>query len=412
MIFPNDNLPRDAKPWARAITSEVSNLIDTTKSESINNAARDSEMNSALISVASALIDVQQATADVTAIVNNIYVDGTTTLDGSIMASGTLSASKITTGTLNASLVSVTNLNATNITTGTLNASTVSVTNLNASNITTGTLNASVVSVTNINASNITSGTITGRTLQTASSGQRVTVSGTSNSIFFYDVNGSQVGYMNGGGIGREGEFIITGPATNYNISFGGSNTLIQGGASTLELTNGIINVSGSFNSLDVSGGPSITAGSGYTASGVTQAIIGPSGGVYPTNGTQTGTANVIQDASSAILRRVSSARRYKLDIQDVDYGLKALNLRPRTWIDKTLYEENGNSADGLPRIPGFVAEEVNEAGLHELVKFNENGEVESLHYDRMLGAVIPVIKHQQLKIQELESRLSMLEGK
>jgi len=390
MIFPSDNLPRDAKPWARAITSELSSVIDVVATSEVSNALRDTQLSTALISLSGAVLDAQQAIADVTAVVNNIYVDGTEQLDGAVMASGTLSASKITTGALNASL----------ITTGTLNASLITVSNLSASSITTGTLNASTVTVTNINASNITSGTLTGRTVQTASGGQRVVISGTSNSVFFYDANGDQVGYMNGGGVGREGELILTGPATNYGVAFSSANTNLYGAGQSVNLT-----------SLGISLGGDVYADGSYYAGTVSQAIIGPGGGVYPTNGTQTGTANVIQDASSAILRRVSSARRYKLDIQDVDYGLRALDLRPRTWIDKTLYEENGNSADGLPRIPGFVAEEVFEAGLEELVKFDENGQVESLHYDRMLGAIIPVIKYQHAKIEELQSRLAILEG-
>ena len=53
-----------------------------------------------------------------------------------------------------------TTINGSNITTGTIDASKVSVTKINASNITTGTIDASKITVTNINASNITTGTI------------------------------------------------------------------------------------------------------------------------------------------------------------------------------------------------------------------------------------------------------------
>ena len=52
---------------------------------------------------------------------------------------------------------------------------------------TTGTIDGGTMTIQNINATNITSGTITGRTLQTASSGQRVVVDGTNNEIQFYD---------------------------------------------------------------------------------------------------------------------------------------------------------------------------------------------------------------------------------
>jgi hypothetical protein len=98
-----------------------------------------------------------------------------------------LNANNITAGTINGSLVKVTKISASNITSGTLDASVVTVTNLNASNINTGTLNASIVTVTNLNANNITAGTLTGRTVQTSSSGQRIVLDGSANTISIYD---------------------------------------------------------------------------------------------------------------------------------------------------------------------------------------------------------------------------------
>ena len=107
----------------------------------------------------------------------------------------------------------------------------------------------------------------------------------------------------------------------------------------------------------------------------------------------------------------VTSARKYKVDVQDIEVGLGALQLRPRTWIDKGEYERNGNSANGLTRIPGFVAEEVLEAGLDEFILYDEVGEIQGLSYDRMLASVIPVIKHHNEKITELTNRITALEN-
>lgn len=78
---------------------------------------------------------------------------------------------------------------------------------LNADDINTGTLNANNVNVTNINADNITAGTITGRTLQTASSGERVVVDGSSNSLQFYS--------------GTETSPIIQISTTSYSTAYG-----------------------------------------------------------------------------------------------------------------------------------------------------------------------------------------------
>lgn len=96
--------------------------------------------------------------------------NGTTTINGGCIKTGTIdankvtvtniSASNITSGSIDASIISVTNINASNITSGTIDASKIKVTNLNASGITSGTIDASKVQVTNINANNIVSGTI------------------------------------------------------------------------------------------------------------------------------------------------------------------------------------------------------------------------------------------------------------
>lgn len=75
--------------------------------------------------------------------------NGTTTINGANIQTGTLSASKITTGTLDASRVSVTNLNASSINSGTINGENISVTNLTATNINRGTLSGANISIDN-----------------------------------------------------------------------------------------------------------------------------------------------------------------------------------------------------------------------------------------------------------------------
>jgi hypothetical protein len=107
----------------------------------------------------------------------------------------------------------------------------------------------------------------------------------------------------------------------------------------------------------------------------------------------------------------ITSARRAKYDIQDAKVNLEALNLRPRTWFDMNEYIENGNSTEGLTRIPGFVAEEVLEAGLEEFVTYNQDGIIQGLSYDRMVASIVPVIKYHQDKIIELTTRIEALEN-
>lgn len=66
MIFPSDNLGTASKPWAREVTKQLSNIIDTTVSNEINNAARDNQLNSSIIA-ASAAATAAQSAADAAA---------------------------------------------------------------------------------------------------------------------------------------------------------------------------------------------------------------------------------------------------------------------------------------------------------------------------------------------------------
>ena len=55
IIFPNNNLPTSSQPWAREITRQLSNVIESTVTDQINNTARDSQLNSSIIAVSSVL---------------------------------------------------------------------------------------------------------------------------------------------------------------------------------------------------------------------------------------------------------------------------------------------------------------------------------------------------------------------
>lgn len=48
MIFPKDNLPVAAQPWAREVTKQLSGLISAVRTNEINNAARDNQLKSSI----------------------------------------------------------------------------------------------------------------------------------------------------------------------------------------------------------------------------------------------------------------------------------------------------------------------------------------------------------------------------
>jgi cytoskeletal protein CcmA (bactofilin family)/uncharacterized protein (DUF736 family) len=60
----------------------------------------------------------------------------------------------------------------------------------------------------------------------------------------------------------------------------------------------------------------------------------------------------------------------------------------------------------------GFIAEELHEIGLSELVAYNRNNECVSLFYDRFTSFIVKIAQDQQKKIEELEERINKLESK
>jgi hypothetical protein len=108
--------------------------------------------------------------------------------------------------------------------------------------------------------------------------------------------------------------------------------------------------------------------------------------------GTGTGTALVI-DGSDNVLKDSSSAR-YKKDIRDLEIDTsKIFELRP---VNFTFKDTNKPSF-------GLIAEETQEI-LPELVEFNSDGLVESVHYDRLTILLLAELKKLKEKVEHLEA--------
>lgn len=116
---------------------------------------------------------------------------------------------------------------------------------------------------------------------------------------------------------------------------------------------------------------------------------------------------NVRVGGPSNQFAKVVSSRRYKRNIHDwlpdVD---DVLAMRPRRWHH---HSPTGNSADdpGAWGV-GFIAEEIEELGLDELVVYEDDEEgnprVESLNYDRFCAAQQVVLQKHEAEIQELRA--------
>lgn len=105
---------------------------------------------------------------------------------------------------------------------------------------------------------------------------------------------------------------------------------------------------------------------------------------------------------TTGLLRRNSSARKYKQDIEDFTMSPEPIyNMRPRSWRDKLEVAENPNTTK---RYVGFVAEEFLEIGMDDFVTYHdETGEVDGIPYPNLSTALIFAIK-------DLNNRLKVLE--
>lgn len=113
--------------------------------------------------------------------------------------------------------------------------------------------------------------------------------------------------------------------------------------------------------------------------------------------------ANVYISSNGTIYRSTSSAR-YKKHIKDYEHGLEKLDsLRPVTYEAKD--DENGRT------YAGFIAEEVDKAGLREFVVYNDAGEPDAVQYGHMTALLAKALQELAAKNAALEERVAALEA-
>ena len=127
-----------------------------------------------------------------------------------------------------------------------------------------------------------------------------------------------------------------------------------------------------------------------------------------PGRGTSS-TANTIIESGTGLIRMTASSRRYKQEIEDWSPSAEdVLKLRPRSWKERKGLRPDMPDYQDPNRYVGFIAEEVADAGLEELVVFADDEEgnygPDNLNYDRIPAA-------QQVVLQDHEARILELEG-
>ena len=150
----------------------------------------------------------------------------------------------------------------------------------------------------------------------------------------------------------------------------------------------------------------SITASSTVTSAGfISSGTITNTNGSYyadtPTTTTQTSSAAiwVLSTGTNYQLRRNSSSRRYKTNIENADANVLAAarNVHARH------YESTIEDEAGATRL-GFIAEEVHDAGLTHAVGYDAEGRPESLDTTALIAALWK-------RVEDLEARLAAIEG-
>ena len=200
----------------------------------------------------------------------------------------------------------------------------------------------------------------------------------------------------------------FTGTVTTANLNATGGTI----GGITINGSNGIIvgsvfqvTIAGDLAARTIISASTITASNGFS---VVTGGATISGNFVNSNGaTTTSAANVFINSTTGLIARVTSSKRYKVEIlPEAIPAYSIMALAPKTWIDRVQFEENGNSSLGLNRVLGLIAEDLAELPVLKdvLVNYNEEGQPDSVNYDRIAITLIPFI-------QELSSRIAKLEG-
>ena len=110
--------------------------------------------------------------------------------------------------------------------------------------------------------------------------------------------------------------------------------------------------------------------------------------------------------SSAGLLQRGGvSALKYKQDIRDLE-SIDITKFRPVRYKSKC--ENDDQTIDYF----GFIADEVEEAGIKELITYNDDGEPEGFQYERMTVVLLKAIQELSAQNNALEARLAQLEAK
>ncbi|MGX6392678.1 hypothetical protein [Lactiplantibacillus pentosus] len=367
---------------------------------------------------------------------SKLHITADTYIDNEIVKNSmieNLSASKLTAGTINAANINVINLNANNITTGTIKGSNLSI-NLNTGNVEfqEGRIH---------NSSNTIDININNKYISVANSNNRVFISGGEIQMIqptllsrqatpYVRITNEGAGATLGGAtFWARDYFAVTHRYNDGNIfsSPGGTESFsgISGGKSTGGWQ--VTKVGGADRGVFISGGraysngfisysPHIKIGdNGHSGSGMSGSNIVMEGNyiyLFSPHTTSKG-ANAYLAPDGALVPSTSAAK-YKTDIVrsfETEMGNKLLEVPVAHWKDKeeVLAKTRDSNAKDPETYFGMIADDLDDAGLKELVDYDDKGEVRGIQYDRVALSLIPLIRNYRDRITELETEVKQM---
>lgn len=341
-------------------------------------------------------------------------------------AIASLSADKITTGTLNAANLNVINLNASAIVTGTISGPNLAI-NLNTGMVefqkgrihsTDNNIDINIdqkyISVTDsTNSVLLKGGSMTFVQPHAFDSAQTpyLTIDNVGSSqthgrgaeivgrdVLTVSVSGENGSFLSGAPMFAK-DFSGISISKNYDTVVGGAGrgvTIVGGAEYSLGFVSTVPSIMIGYNKNGATGGTRIDIEAEYVQ--------------IPSAWSQTSSSspNAVIASDGAIVRS-TSASKYKVNIErtrSTDLAERLLTVPNAHWLDKAASERYASGEQKeLPQTNfGLIAEDLEAAGLEDLVVRGPDGELEGIQYDRIAAALLPLLAQMKTEIDELKA--------
>jgi hypothetical protein len=268
-----------------------------------------------------------------------------------------------------------------------------------------GTIEGGRITASKFEANTITGGTITGTKIQTSTSGNRVELLDATTDSLRVIYGGTARGQLlaaASSGILMHAGATANANATTYGLFLATPTSVTMAADSTnfLLATTSQVQMKGDQFNIDAGANGVVFAASvgqdrGQVYFQRTTTALGTLAS------TTTSSANAFLSSSTGLISRSTSSRRYKTNIESIDFTDDQLkSLRP-VKFQGVADSERGDTAYRV----GLIAEEVAEVvGLEDIVEYNEDGTPENINYNSLAPILISVVKRILNRLDALEA--------